>query len=97
MSSYLSIISQSHRLATERHLVTVAKRAGDLVLGVHQECLATNVNGCLRDMSQVVAVGFKMGAHIAGKACKYLKRKTGDKVEKLIGKFINMIFHDKKY
>ncbi|XP_031617149.1 phospholipase A1-like [Contarinia nasturtii] len=63
----------------------VAKEAFDFISNIQQKCIDTQMDGCLKNMSQIVMVGYSLGAHIAGYTCRYLSEKTGEKVKKVIG------------
>lgn len=62
----------------------VAKETCDFVMKVREKCIESGYN-CLEDMSNLVLVGFSLGAHIGAFLSRCLYQRTGQKVGKLIG------------
>ncbi|XP_031635746.1 uncharacterized protein LOC116348774 [Contarinia nasturtii] len=83
-SEVLKMYPIVNKMVKTRRLEYVAKMARDLVFGVRAKCLATTERTCLRNLSQVDVTGFSFGAHIAGRTCQYLLRKTGERVRLLL-------------
>lgn len=78
-------------MVKSRRLEFVAKIAGDLVLAVRKKCLEKGDTG-IRNMSHVEIVGLCFGAHIGGRACRYLYMMTKTKVKLLLGTTKHYIF-----
>ncbi|XP_031631259.1 uncharacterized protein LOC116345747 [Contarinia nasturtii] len=80
--------SKSYAIMNEmvrtRRLEYVAKMARDLVYFVREKVRATKGKKGLNSLSKVDVTGFGFGAHIAGRTCEYLLKKTGETVQLLL-------------
>jgi dienelactone hydrolase len=81
-STDTSVHALVKRMVSEYRLEYAAKVARDLVLRL-------GVN-----LSRVDVTGFSVGAHIAGRTCQYLQRKTGHTVRLLLGKYFIKIYEN---
>ncbi|XP_031617380.1 uncharacterized protein LOC116337153 isoform X2 [Contarinia nasturtii] len=84
MNSAHRMFDHIKKMVKTQRLEYVAKLGRDLVLGVIQKCIASNRQQCLRNLSQVDVSGWSFGAHIAGRTCQYLNKKTDGKVRLLL-------------
>lgn len=77
-------------LATNRNEIA-AKEAANFILNIQRKCKETTGDSCLNHISQLVILGYSLGAHIAASICRHLYDKTRQKPSKLIGECVSFV------
>lgn len=77
-------------MVKDQRLEFVGKMTGDFVFAVRNKCLEKRRG--VQNLSSVDIAGGSIGAHMAGRACRYLEVLTGEKVRFLLGTAEHLIF-----